>query len=79
MYFVYALSSLERNYIYVGLTNNVDCRISRHNNGGNKTTKAYCPFKLIYSASFKTRLEARNQEKFLKSGCGKEFLKSIDN
>jgi len=47
MYFVYALSSLERNYIYVGLTDSVDRRFSEHNLGKNKTTKPYLPFKII--------------------------------
>ncbi|WP_367389978.1 GIY-YIG nuclease family protein [Lewinella sp. LCG006] len=37
MYFVYALKSHDRNYIYVGLTNNIDRRINEHNAGYNKT------------------------------------------
>jgi putative endonuclease len=48
MYYVYAISSLERNYIYVGLTYNIERRLSEHNTGKNKTTKAYSPFVLIY-------------------------------
>ena len=42
-YFVYALKSLERNYIYVGLTNNVQRRVYEHNIGYNRTTKPYRP------------------------------------
>ncbi len=38
-YYVYAISSLERNYIYVGMTNNLDRRIGDHNKGYNRTTK----------------------------------------
>ena len=49
----------------------------RHNNGYEKTTKPYTPFKLIYSEKVETRIEARKREKYLKSGIGKEFLKSI--
>ena len=77
MYFVYAIKSLVRNYIYVGLTNNLERRISDHNRGGNKTTKPYLPFVMIYSEKFETRSEARIKEKYLKSGIGKEFLKRI--
>jgi len=33
MYTVYAISSKCRNYIYVGLTSNLDERIHRHNSG----------------------------------------------
>ncbi|PJA97150.1 MAG: endonuclease, partial [Ignavibacteriales bacterium CG_4_9_14_3_um_filter_34_10] len=48
MYYVYAISSKNRNYIYVGITDNIARRINQHNKGYNKTTKPYLPFELIY-------------------------------
>ena len=75
MYFVYAIKSLERIYIYVGMTNDITRRLAQHNKGQNRSTKAYRPFKLIYSEAHNTRVEARVREKYLKSGIGKEFLK----
>jgi putative endonuclease len=77
MYVVYAIKSTTREYIYVGLTNNLERRLGEHNRGINKTTKAYKPFKLIYSEDINNRVEARIREKYFKSGIGKEFLKSI--
>ena len=77
MYFVYALRSEVKNYIYVGLTDNVEHRVSQHNNGYERTTKPYRPFKLILVESFPTREQARIREKYLKSGVGKAFLKNI--
>jgi putative endonuclease len=74
---VYAIKSINRNYIYVGMTNNFERRFSEHNNGENKSTKAYKPFTLIFSENFETRVLARKKEKYLKSGVGKEFLKSL--
>ncbi|NWF87891.1 MAG: hypothetical protein HXY50_00350, partial [Ignavibacteriaceae bacterium] len=41
----------------------------------NRTTKPYAPFELVHSEIFPTRTEARDREKYLKSGVGKEFLK----
>lgn len=76
-YFVYAITSTVRNYIYVGMTNNLVRRISEHNNGYNKTTKPYLPFKTIYIEEFDSRISVRKKEKYLKSGVGKEFLKSL--
>ena len=76
-HFVYAIKSIKSNYIYVGLTKNVGERIHRHNIGREKTTKAYRPFQLIYAEKFPDRKEARQQERYLKSGCGKEFLKGM--
>ncbi|HCY77299.1 MAG TPA: endonuclease [Ignavibacteriales bacterium] len=78
MFFVYAIKSLKRNYIYVGLSSNLERRLAEHNGGRNKTTEPYRPFKLIYSEEFDTRIKARIREKYFKSGSGKEFLKNIE-
>lgn len=77
MFTVYVIKSKNRNYLYVGLTKNLQDRLKRHNNGWEKTTKPYKPFKLVYTEEFKTRTEARLREKELKSGYGKEFIKSL--
>jgi len=77
MYTVYGISSLNRNYIYVGLTSNLDARLLRHNKGYERTTKPYAPFELIYSKGFGTRSKARVHEKYMKSGVGKEYLRNI--
>ena len=77
VYYVYALRSLTRNYIYVGLTDNLERRVYQHNHGLSTTTKPYAPFALIWSRSFLTRADARRKEKYLKSGIGKEFLRGL--
>ena len=77
MFYVYAISSLKRNYIYVGLTDSIERRFMEHNSGKNKTTKPYLPFKIIYTEKVETRVDARKREKYFKSGIGKEILKAI--
>ena len=59
------------------MTNNVGRRLAEHNNGENRSTKAYKPFVLIYTEAFPTSIEAREKEKYLKSGIGKEYLNSL--
>jgi len=76
---VYALSSLNYNYIYVGMSNDLEKRIKRHNAGREKTTKPYLPYKLIFSEICLNRKEARIREKYWKSGLGKEKLRIIRN
>jgi len=78
MYFVYAIRSEVRNYIYVGMTSNLDKRINAHNNGYERTTKPYRPFRLIYKEKFENRREAREREKYFKTGKGKEFLRKLN-
>ncbi|SHI74469.1 GIY-YIG nuclease family protein [Algibacter luteus] len=78
MFYIYALSSLNRNYIYVGMTIDLDARVKRHNEGREKTTRAYMPFELIFSEIIDgDRVEARKREKYWKSGIGKEKLRKI--
>ena len=77
MFTTYAIRSISRNYTYIGLTNNLVRRLNQHNKGYNRTTKPYKPFQLIYTKEFKTRTEAREHEKFLKSAKGRDFLKTI--
>lgn len=77
MYYVYAIKSCSRYYIYVGISDNIDRRFSEHQKGYNKTTEPYRPFVLIHTECCESRIEARKREKYLKSGSGKEFLKSL--
>ena len=77
MYTVYAINSLTRNYIYVGLTNNLERRFKQHNEKRERTTRSYAPFELFYNKEFPNRILARSHEKYLKSGAGKEFLRSF--
>jgi len=77
MYFVYAIKSLKDGRIYVGLSSNIKRRIFEHNSGYVFSTKGFIPWKLIYKEEIGNRKQAREREKYLKSGCGKELLKSI--
>lgn len=77
MYYVYAIKSELRKYIYVGLTNHPERRIKQHNDKKEKTTRAFTPFKIILIEKYPTRIGARKREKYLKSGTGKEYLKSL--
>jgi len=77
MFYVYAISSESRNYVYIGLTEDVIRRFGEHQSGKNKTTRPYGPFILIYSTSFENRLLARNHEKYLKGGSGRKYLRKI--
>jgi putative endonuclease len=47
-YFVYILQSEWDGSYYIGHTNNLEERVSRHNRGRSQYTKAKIPWKLIY-------------------------------
>ena len=77
MIYVYAISSIGKNYIYIGLTSDLNRRLEQHNSGKERTTRSYKPFELIFSEVCKSRPEARTREKYWKSGIGKEKLKEL--
>ena len=76
-YKVYALRSLITHRIYVGISGDPYRRIDDHNQGRVFSTKGYRPWKLMYLEECGSRKQARQREKYLKSGCGKEFFKKI--
>lgn len=74
-FFVYILVSqklLSHKWSYVGYTGDLEQRITDHQKGKTKSTKAYRPLSLIHTESFDKQTEARKRELFLKSGCGRE-------
>ena len=77
MFFVYALKSSKDSRVYVGLSQNVEKRLIDHNLGRVSSTKNFRPWFVFYKEECGNRVNARKKEKYLKSGCGKEFLKSI--
>jgi len=78
-YYVYILKSVSVNKTYVGHTNNLERRLAEHNSGKSQFTKAYKPWRIIYSVKFNTRVEAIEREKYFKSSSGRVFVKSIFN
>jgi len=77
MYYVYVLQSLKDQRLYIGMTSNLEERVKRHNAGYERATKCRIPFKLLHSEVFGTRTEARDREKYLKSGFGREIIKKL--
>ncbi len=77
MYYVYVLKSDSTHKRYIGQTQNINKRISDHNNDESRYAKGRCPWKLVYSERYGTRTEAILREKYLKTGVGREFLDSL--
>jgi predicted GIY-YIG superfamily endonuclease len=74
---VYALVSKVNGDIYVGMAINAQNRLKEHNSGKSRYTKGLRPWILFRIENYSNWKEARVREKYLKSGVGKEFLKSL--
>ena len=54
--------------LYIGITKNINKRLSTHNNGtGAKYTRGKGPFDLLYTESYPNRSEASKREYYLKN------------
>ena len=72
-YFVYIVKCADDTY-YCGYTDNLDSRITSHNNSptGAKYTRSRRPVKLVYSEKFETKSLAMKREYEIKSLTRKE-------
>ena len=75
--YVYILrSQKDSQRFYVGITNNLDRRISEHNNPEEKSwIKRFSPWELKTYIVFQDEPVARSFEIYLKSHSGRAFLK----
>ncbi len=73
MWHVYALKG-DRS-IYIGCTSDLKRRIYDHKRGHTYSTKRMGELKLIFVESYISKTDAMKQEKFYKTGYGREVLK----
>jgi putative endonuclease len=74
---VYVLRSEMNGDLYVGIAYDEVNRLKEHNAGKSRYTKGLRPWKIIYVESFPDWKSARDREKYLKSGVGKEYIKKL--
>lgn len=79
MWTVYILKCSDSSY-YVGCTNDMDDRLSRHNKGDVNYTSTRLPFQIAHLSVFFDKYKAYEFEKYLKSGSGRAFaIKRLHN
>ena len=79
MYFIYIIESLIVIRYYIGSTENLEIRLSAHNSGKVKSTRAYKPWELVYTERFDTKSEAIKRERQIKSYKGGNAFKKLLN
>ena len=72
MWTVYILICSDETY-YVGCTNDINDRLSRHEKGDIKYTSSRLPITVVHQSVFFDKYKAYEFEKYLKSGSGRAF------
>ncbi|MFH1375960.1 MAG: GIY-YIG nuclease family protein [Patescibacteria group bacterium] len=78
MFTVYVIQN-ENGKKYIGFTQNLARRLEEHNDAKGKKrgwTRLRGPWRLIHKEKFKEKTKALKREQELKTGVGREFLKS---
>ena len=76
MWYAYVLNSQKNGKNYIGITGDLKRRLTEHNTrSGGQYTSRNGPFKLIFYEAFLNKKDAGVQEKFYKTGYGREVLK----
>lgn len=65
---------------YIGITDNIEKRLDKHDTGGVRSTKFYRPWKLIHAEIFVNKTLARKREIFLKKNAAArvEIFRKLD-
>jgi len=75
---VYVLYSETNNKYYTGYTTNLEIRLKSHNEFGKGWTLKYRPWRLIFRIDFDNKSAAMEYEAWLKTGVGRDFIKTIN-
>lgn len=76
MYYFYVLRFIENKKLYYGFTNDLKRRIREHRSKSSNFTSRNGKFDLIFYEAYANETDAREAEKYFKSGHGREVLKS---
>ena len=74
MYYVYVLSSVVCNRLYIGSSADPDVRLASHNAGRVRSTRSHRPWRRVLLEEHPDRDTACRREKYLKSGWGRKWL-----
>ncbi|HET8830182.1 MAG TPA: GIY-YIG nuclease family protein [Pelobium sp.] len=77
LFYAYVLQSQKSGRFYIRHTQNLVERLSRHNSGMVKATKNKGPWSIVYSESFKSKLEANQRELEIKSKKSRAYIEKL--
>ena len=77
MWYVYILYSKRLDKYYTGITDNLEWRLERHNQGWGRFTKGGIRWELVYFEKYPNKSEALKREKEIKSRKSRKYIENL--
>jgi putative endonuclease len=77
MFYCYIIYSEKLDKFYIGCTENIENRLAQHNAGLSDFTSKGMPWKLMYSETFNSRVEAANRERAIKKKKSRKYIEYL--
>jgi putative endonuclease len=77
MFYTYILQSLKSGRYYIGHTQDLESRLERHQLGKVIATKNKGPWKVVYSETFNSKIEANKRELEIKSKKSRIYIEKL--
>jgi putative endonuclease len=74
---MYIIYSEKIDHYYTGITDDIEWRLERHNQGWGRYTKRGIPWKIVYIEEFETKSAALKREREIKARKSKTYIKSL--
>ncbi len=76
-YTVYILQSKVDSSLYIGYTEDIEKRLTKHNKAKSGYTSRKTPWEVVYTEIFAEKREALKRERFLKKQRNKDFYNKL--
>jgi putative endonuclease len=76
-WYLYILYSVSADKYYTGITQDLEDRLSRHNQGRNTSTKNGAPWILKYLETYSSRGEAQQREYQIKGRKSRKYIEDL--
>jgi len=77
MWKVYILYSERIDHYYTGVTDDIQWRLERHNQGWGRFTKRGIPWKIVYTQNFDRKSDALKREREIKNRKSRKYIESL--
>ncbi len=77
IFYTYILYSEKYERYYIGQCDEVEKRLTRHNNRMVPSTKSYVPWELVFVEEFETKAEANRRELYIKKMKSRKYIEGL--